>query len=386
MLPAMRDPALLEECRALRRAVEPYPTLEALRAAREWPELDARLQRLLGAPLAIPAPAPPPPTPDSARLRAVHWNLEHGNEYAQIERALLTHPELRAADLVLLNEVDLGMARSGNRDVAADLARALGLHGVFAPLFLELTPGRDDDLRFAARRENLESLFGVAILSRWPIANARVVDLPSPERIQFDVERMVGRHIGLVAAIERPGAPFVAVSAHLEVHRTRGHRATQVRVLADALRGERRPVILAGDFNSHTFDRGLWHAPLAGALALLLTPGGALRRRLLHPDEGPAREPLFDELRGAAFEWESFVDHEPTLRLRFDRLDELHALFGPAHGLARRALAQVERRARLRLDWFAGRGWQDGRGSTVRGLDGPGHASDHAPLVAEFRL
>ena len=79
------------------------------------------------------------------------------------------------------------------------------------------------------------------------------------------------------------------------------------------------------------------------------------------------------------------MDHEPTLQLRFDRLDELRTLFGPAHGLARRLLARAERRARLRLDWFAGRGWQGGRGSTVPGLDGPGRASDHAPLVAEFR-
>jgi len=386
MLPAMRDPALLEECRALRRAVEPYATCEALRDASEWPALEARLQRLLGTPRFLPAPSPPPPTPDPTRVRAVHWNVEHGNEYAQVERALLTHGALRDADLVLLNEVDLGMARSGNRDVAADLVRAVGLDGVFGALFLELTPGRDDDLRFAARRENQESLFGVAVLSRWPIAAARIVDLPSPEHIQFDVERMVGRHIGLVAEIERPGAPFVTVSAHLEVHRTRAHRAAQVRVLADALRGERRPVILAGDFNTHTFDRGLWHAPLAGALALLLTPGRALKRRLLHPDKGPAREPLFDELRDSDFEWAPFVDHEPTLRLRFERLDELRTLFGPAHGLARRALVRAEQRARLRLDWFAGRGWRDGRGSTVPDLDGPGRASDHAPLVAEFRL
>jgi endonuclease/exonuclease/phosphatase family metal-dependent hydrolase len=292
---------------------------------------------------------------------------------------------LRDADLVLLNEVDLGMARAANRDVTADLAKALGLHAVFGALFLELTPGRDDDLRFAARRENQESLFGVAILSRWPVTNARIVDLPSPEDIQFDAERMVGRHIGLVAEIERPGAPFVAVSAHLEVHRTRAHRTAQVRMLTDALRDETRPVIFAGDFNSHTFDRGLWHAPLAGALALMLTPDGALKRRLLHPDEGPAHESLFDELRGAGFEWAPFVDHEPTLQVRFDRLDELHALFGLAHGLARRLFARAERRARLRLDWFAGRGWHGGRGSTVPGLEGPGRASDHAPLVAEFR-
>jgi endonuclease/exonuclease/phosphatase family metal-dependent hydrolase len=384
MLPGMRDPALLEECRALRRAVEPFPTLQALHAAPAWPDLGPRLQRLLGEPRLLPAPASPPPPSDPARVRAVHWNLEHGNEYARIEQALLTHDALRDADLVLLNEVDLGMARSGNRDVAADLARALGLHGVFGALFLELTPGRDDDLRLAARRENQESLFGVAILSRWPVTAARLVDLPSPEDIQFDLERMVGRHVGLVAEVARPGAPFVAVSAHLEVHRTRARRAAQVRVLAEALRDETRPVVLAGDFNSHTFDRGLWHAPLAGALALMLTPGGRLRRRLLHPDEGPAREPLFDELRGAGLAWTPYTDREPTLQLRFDRVDELRALFGPAHGLARRALARLERRARLRLDWFAGRGWQGGRGFTVPGLDGPGRASDHAPIVAEL--
>ena len=385
MLPAMRDPALLEECRELRRAIEPCATMEALRAAPEWPALDARLQRLLGAPRLLPAPSPPPPSSDPTRVRAVHWNIEHGNEYEQVERALLARPELRDADLVLLNEVDLGMARAANRDVTADLAGALGLHAAFGAMFLELTPGRDDDLRFAARRENQESLFGVAILSRWPIATARIVDLPSPERIQFDVERMAGRHIGLVAEIERPCAPFVAVSAHLEVHRTRAHRAAQVRVLANTMRDKTRPVILAGDFNSHTFDRGLWHTPLAGALSLLLTPGGALQRRLLHPDGGPAREPLFDELRDAGFEWAPFVDREPTLRLRFDRLDELHALFGPARGLARQLFARAERRARLRLDWFAGRGWRDGRGFTVPDLDGPGRASDHAPIVAEFQ-
>ena len=385
MLTAMRDPVLLEECRALRRAVEPFPTLETLHAAPGWPALEARLRRLLGAPRLLPAAAPPPPSADPARVRVVHWNIEHGNAYLLIEQALRAHPDLRDADLVLLNEVDLGMARADNRDVAADLARALGLHGVFAPLFLETTPGRDDDPRRAAGRDNQESLFGVAILSRWPITGARIVELPSPERIQFDVERMVGRHIGLVAEIERPAAPLVAVSTHLEVHRTRAHRAAQVRVLAGALRDETRPVILAGDFNTHTFDRGLWHAPLAGALALLLTPGGALRRRLLHPDAGPAREPLFEELGRAGFEWGPFTDREPTLRLRFERLDEMRTLFGPAHGLARRALAWAEQRARLRLDWFAGRGWREGRGSTVPDLDGPGRASDHAPIVAEFR-
>jgi endonuclease/exonuclease/phosphatase family metal-dependent hydrolase len=277
------------------------------------------------------------------------------------------------------------MARAANRDVTADLAAALGLHGAWAPLFLETTLGRDDDATTAAGRENQESLFGVALLSRWPIRSAHTLALPSPEHYQFDVERMIGRHVALIAEIDRPGQPFVAVTAHLEVHRTRWHRAEQVRVLVEHLRNERRPIVFAGDFNSHTFDRGRPWDVATGAAALLLTPDVALRQRLLRPDRGPVREALFDELRAAGFEWERHADYEPTLQLRFDRIDEVRGLPRALVAAGERVLAWAERRAALRLDWFAGRGWAGGHGITVQGVSGPGKASDHAPIVAEFR-
>ena len=377
------DRSLLGECAELKRALEGYADLRSMRAAPEWPALRTRLTALLSTVRRHDPATPPRPAEDGDLVRAVHWNIEHGNRYDQIERALAGHIQLAGADLVSLNEVDLGMARAGNRDVGADLAAALGLHGAWAPLFLETTPGRDDDPQMAAGRENQESLFGLALLSRWPIGEVRIVELPSPER-QFDHERMYGRHIALVAAIERPGAPFVAVSVHLEVHRTRAHRAHQMRVLLEALVNETRPIVLAGDFNSHTFDRGHWWSPLDGGGALILSPPGVLRRRLLHPDAGRHRETLFDELREADFEWQRFGDRQPTLSLRFDRLDEARGLLGAAGGLMRPLLALIQRRAGLRLDWFSGRGWRDGHGATVRGLHGPGLASDHAPLVAHF--
>src|SRR5207247_3694501 len=164
---------------------------------------------------------------------------------------------------------------------------------------------------------------GLAILSRWPIGEVRMVELPSPESYQFDFERMVGRHVGLIATIEHPERPFVAVTAHLEVHRTRAHRATQVRTVLEALRDEKRPIVLAGDFNTHTFERGRPWDPLWGAVVLVLWSDQALSRRLLYPDRGGTRERVFDELRRSGFEWERYVDREPTLQLRFERLDEL---------------------------------------------------------------
>jgi endonuclease/exonuclease/phosphatase family metal-dependent hydrolase len=379
-----RDPAFLEECRSLCAEIAPFPTLTALRGSARWPELEARFARLLGTVRRYAPNAPPPAPNEPDRVRAVHWNIEHGNWYEQVEAALLEHPQLAGADLLMFNEIDFGMARAGNRDVTGDLAMALGRYGAWAPLFLETTPGRDDDVRMAAGRPNQEALFGLGMLSRWPIGEIRLIDLPSPEAYQFDLERMFGRHVGLVATIERPGAPFVAISVHLEVHRTRAHREAQMRCLLDGLGDEPRPIVIAGDFNSHTFDRGRWWDTLVGAATLALVPDGALRRRLIHPDRGRSRERIFDELRRHGFEWERYVDREPTLQLRFERLDELRAFPDFAQKAVKGALAWAERRGQLRLDWFAGRGWKGGGGSTVQGLDGPGKASDHAPIVAWF--
>jgi endonuclease/exonuclease/phosphatase family metal-dependent hydrolase len=271
------------------------------------------------------------------------------------------------------------MARSGNRDVAAFLGRALSVHGM-APLF-ETTVGRHKDVELAGGRENLEGLFGLAILSRWPIGEARIVELPSPGDIQYDTEGMFGRHIALVATIERPEAPFVAVSVHLEVHRTRAHRARQMEALTAALARERHPIVLGGDFNSGTFDRGQWFDPVLAGLALAFQPG--IERRLLHPDRGPQRERLFDVLRAARFEWHPLNDRRPSLRLELDRLPETRGWLGKV--IPKGWMQRMEHRAAMRLDWIAGRDWRRGRGATVQGLDGPDQASDHAPLIAELR-
>ena len=385
-----RDPADTAEAHALRAALAGHSSLGALHASPDWPELRMRLATFLDRVRLHPAPEPspdgPPPARDAGRLRVVHWNLEHGNRFEAIAAGLTGHPQLAHADLVSLNEVDLGMARSGNLDVAAELGARLGMHVAWAAMFLESTRGRDDDEITAVPEDNRESLFGLALLSRWPFASVRLVPLPGPEALLFNRERMAGRFVALACDIAHPSRPYTAVTVHLEVHRTRAHRATQMRLLLGALAGVRRPLVLAGDFNSHTFDRGRRRGTLRAAWAFLAQPSPSLTRRLTRPDRGPHREWLFDELHKAGLAWEAYSDGAPTLSLRFSRLGEVQAMPNSVRRLASRSMEWAERRAQLRLDWIAARGFRNdaGSGHTVTGLDGPGLASDHAPIVAEL--
>src|SRR5262245_31214037 len=137
--------AAITEAHALRDALRRHTTLTSLHADPSWPNLQARLGALL-TPIRCSSPGrPPSPAAAADRVQLAHWNLEHGNRFEAIAHALESRPGLAGADLITLNEVDLGMARSGNRDVARDLAAGLGLHAAWAALFLESTRGRDDD-------------------------------------------------------------------------------------------------------------------------------------------------------------------------------------------------------------------------------------------------
>jgi hypothetical protein len=103
-------------------------------------------------------------------LRAVCWNIERGIQFDPI-RIALSEPEkfdqvlaekkdpkakpptpdqlktvkqqldiLQPADLLILNEVDYGTARTDYRDVARDLAKALNMNYAYGVEFLELDP------------------------------------------------------------------------------------------------------------------------------------------------------------------------------------------------------------------------------------------------------
>src|SRR5260370_5060861 len=160
----------------IRERIAPYsPALAACRNGAElwgsdlYRELEPYIRRVLDTPETGSfahgeAPARP-------RYRFVAWNVERGAQFDGQVEVLREHPYLREADVLLLTETDAGMVRSGNRNVACDLAHALGMHYAFVPCYLNLTNGSGIEPKLLGANDF--GLHGNALRSRYPIANVR---------------------------------------------------------------------------------------------------------------------------------------------------------------------------------------------------------------------
>ncbi len=255
-------------------------------------------------------------------LRVVHWNIERGLEFEAIEAvfkgekellALLDNerfpPEsdkrreileqaalLRQADVIVLNEVDWGLKRTDYRNVAADLAERLGMNFAFGVQFVELSPiqikqeikAEDESEKevldlIAVDPDRYKGLQGVAILSRFPLENVRLLPFKNQpydwyesekkgvsllekgkrqiskrvflEKILPEVRR--GGRTTLIAEIADPRFPTGRVSivgTHLENRTKPANRHKQLKELLEEIKEIRHPVILAGDMNTSTSD------------------------------------------------------------------------------------------------------------------------------------
>lgn len=114
----------------------------------------------------------------SAGLRIASYNLLHGMHLAK--RGAIDLPAVAAilsqidADVVALQEVDRDQARSGHADQTAELARLLGMHGVFCPALR----GSPDRSWTPAGTGTDGPAYGVGLLSRLPVSDVRRVALP----------------------------------------------------------------------------------------------------------------------------------------------------------------------------------------------------------------
>lgn len=259
-------------------------------------------------------------------MRVVSWNIERGLRFDAIRDVLagddaffdqldpdgddleLT-PEvrrevdreaemLRTADVIVLQEVDWGMKRTDYRAVVEELARAADMNWAYGVEFLEVDPfnlgteefpGADEadraELieRSAVDAARYKGLHGTAVLSRYPIAAARLLPLehqgydwfagevdgvPLLEQAKREATEEVfrtsiGREIRrggrtlLIVDLDVPAVDegvVTVVAAHYESRAEPDARKEQLIETFENIRGIAHPVILAGDLNTSGED------------------------------------------------------------------------------------------------------------------------------------
>lgn len=130
------------------------------------------------------------------------------------------------ADIVLLQEVDVGASRSLRIDQAAFLGERTDLHSAFAPALNHSTGGQ----------------YGVAILSRWPIVSSERQLLYRPGTVE--------QRILQVAEIDSPAGTLHVLNTHLGL--TEHQRDIQLQQIAIriSLFPKGSPIIFGGDLNA----------------------------------------------------------------------------------------------------------------------------------------
>lgn len=243
-------------------------------------------------------------------LRIASWNIEksfHAADAAEalkseaaykrlLKPAVLSNPErlkealrqrerLITADVLLLQEMDVGVPRSGYIDATREIARALGMNYSYAPQQLEIDPvtlglepgGPEPDPK------RYKGMFGIAVLSRYPITKAVAFqlknqpydwyygELDEPDSIEkvrrygaklvfksrIEREMKIGGRIFFRVDLHVPGLPDDTLSIihnHLEIKTTPRGREEQLKEILSHIKDIPHTVVMAGDHNSALAD------------------------------------------------------------------------------------------------------------------------------------
>ena len=374
-----------------------FSTIDEFRGSESYRAHEAELTLLLNEPRVYRASNPKPRL--HSFLRVVEWNIERGARLEGIVDVLNRHPVLRFADVLLLNEVDCGMIRSGNVNVALELSRALSAHAIFGVEYLELTKGTEDERKLDG--ENTAALHGNAILTRHNFFDPRIVRLPRCENNFESSERRLGGRIGILVELEIAGIRLSVGNTHLDVVNTPRCRGNQMRGFLNAMEAQskNKPAIAGGDLNTHTFARGTRLRAMRNTATILTSGRSSLHQRLANPE---TREPAIREFARFGYETSEFNDRSATSRSIVSNLDDPRGLPSPMKWWVNRRIGPDGLLLEFRLDWLAGRGLgalrANERGDedasaasvdaqTIRNLTHNGlPLSDHDPIVVDLAI
>jgi endonuclease/exonuclease/phosphatase family metal-dependent hydrolase len=194
------------------------------------------------------------------------WNLERC--YSVEASATLLKRE--GADIALLSELDNGMARTGQRHTARDLAAAMGMAYAFGVEFLELSLGADMELQFCRDDFNRHGLHGNALLARCTLQAPVMIRLEAHGHwFREGPQPRIGTRCAVAAVVMTTNGPLFAVSVHLESSTGVEYREAETRTLLDAIDAlvGNMPVIIGGDLNTGVATDGDYERETLFALA-----------------------------------------------------------------------------------------------------------------------
>ncbi|OGI09909.1 MAG: hypothetical protein A3I68_00145 [Candidatus Melainabacteria bacterium RIFCSPLOWO2_02_FULL_35_15] len=291
--------------------------VELSRTSSPFGELKQKLENQLNVPVIV---RPPRSETDFLNgmtigkfFRIASWNIERGFNADKIENIFAGRdlPEqvsgnsalneefniLRKASIIILNEVDIGMPRTKYQNIAHKLAETLKMGYIFGTEFIEVDPYQLGIKKFTNEtktflepqileqlnnidKSKFKGLHGTAILSKYPILNARIIRLPecypwyqaeskkistlelarreAAEKIFSSKVLTELRHGGRMAIITELMLPnknkITVVATHLENRCMPECRIKEMEFLLGRLRNIKNPLILGGDFNTTGTD------------------------------------------------------------------------------------------------------------------------------------
>jgi endonuclease/exonuclease/phosphatase family metal-dependent hydrolase len=378
----IRDEPITHQLAQHYHALGRIRTRRELHASSLWQEIGGEVARVTAA---VERACHAEPRAHAETVRLVAWNIQRGRHLDLVKEALVADPRFSRADVLCLVEVDKGMGRSGNRNVARELAEALGMSYAFGVNYLVL---EDDWGENPEAQANHTALAGTAILSRLPILAVENVDLPELRDKFSSREKRLGKKRALICQLAA-ARPLTVAACHLDSNASPKGRARQLSALlarAESFAGI-EPLVVGGDFNTTTYDLSSPLALARNLLHKLLVTGFSETVSQYMTPELLYERPVFDLLRAHHLEVDALNDRAHGT-LHFD-INDAYAR-KKSERLVGRLLTELlayklkpwNGRVPARLDWFAGRGVSP-LASAVVDLAG---ASDHAAVVVDLRL
>lgn len=238
-------------------------------------------------------------------------------------------------DVLLVSEMDYGMARTGQRNTIRDMAEALGMGYAYAAEFLELGLGSPVEREFCTDDFNARGYHGNGLMAKTALQSPFAVRLWGKRQWFSDPEQpRLGERIAVGATVQTEAGPMLVISTHLESACGPDHREAQVTGLLEVIDQHfpGLPCLIGGDLNTGNHNEGDWRA-----------------------------EGLFDAARAASFTAHGGAEDQPTTRPSL--------------------ITRWPDRA-MKLDWFLTRGLRLGETAIRPSLDDTGRPlSDHDAIV-----